>query len=348
MAIYKFELPITRTNPFTPTSLPLISELNKIGFHKYKNRWTKRFGKKLGRIIFDVGYHLFGFGGEGKALLHLPGKKVMVTFNSRHLHFGSIYLPAYRDNYEPEVSAILSVLLTGDKVFYDIGSNWGYFSFFAASKQKYFGPIYAFEPTPSTYTDLTVLVEQAGLVGRINCIPIALSDETGHGHLEVDNFSSGLNKLTSSVGMVNPNGKIKIPVMRIDALDKPSPDVMKIDAENHEFNVLNGGIITIKKYLPFIVIENWYAGEAVNTSMQPLQFLSDLGYILFYPMWRLDDRLVRFDNHVEADLVAAKSKNIIYTSFKPIERSNLPDQVNVCAIHASKLNTFLTLLASVK
>jgi len=348
MATYKFELPVTRTNPFTPKSLPLISELNKIGFHKYKNRWTKRFGKRLGRIIFDVGYHFFGLGGEGKALIHLPNNEVTVTFNSRHLHFGSIYLPAYQENYEPEVSAVLSVLLTGDKVFFDIGSNWGYFSFFAASKPAYRGPIYAFEPTPSTFNDLTDLVKQAGLVKRIDCVPVALSDESGHGYLEVDSFSSGLNKLTLSSDTEGFNEKIKIPIMPLDDFEKAAPDVLKIDAENHELNVLTGGTETLKKYSPFIIIENWYSSKTAETSLRPLQFLSSMDYILFYPIWQIDNQLVRFDNHADAKLASSCSKNILFSSFEAADRPKLPDQVNVFAVHASQIKTFLGSIPGLK
>jgi len=52
--------------------------------------------------------------------------------------------------------------------------------------------------------------------------------------LEVDNFSSGLNKLLPC----NEITGVKTPIIPIDELDEPIPDVLKIDAENHEHNIL--------------------------------------------------------------------------------------------------------------
>lgn len=346
MIQHQFELPVLPSNPFLPKSLPLISQLTKIGFHKYKNRWAKRFGKKMGRLIFDMGYHILGLGGEGQALMLLPENEVIITFNARHLHFGSIYLNTCRENYEPDVSSILSVLLKSDRVFFDIGSNWGYFSFLAASLPEYSGKIHAFEPTRTTYNDLTSLVEQAGLGTRIKCHPVALSSEKGHGYLEVDNFSSGLNKLLPCNEITGDNKGVKTPIIPIDELDGPIPDVLKIDAENHEHNILLGGMQTIEKNYPFIIIENWYKLQTADSSLQPLQLLSDMGYILFYPTLHLDGQMVRFDNYAEVKLASANTKKIIYSSFKTTERPNLPDQVNVFACHNSHLDTFLTTLIS--
>lgn len=51
-------------DPFVVERLPLISQLQLIGFHKYKNRWAKRFGKSLGRMIFDFAYYYLKLSGQ--------------------------------------------------------------------------------------------------------------------------------------------------------------------------------------------------------------------------------------------------------------------------------------------
>ena len=57
--------------------------------------------------------------------------------------------------------------LPEDGVFYDIGSNWGWFTMHVASRPGFRGKIHAFEPFASSYADLCDLVRQAGLAGVV-------------------------------------------------------------------------------------------------------------------------------------------------------------------------------------
>ncbi|NQW12560.1 MAG: FkbM family methyltransferase [Alphaproteobacteria bacterium] len=92
----------------------------------------------------------------------------------------------------------MEVFLTGDRVFYDIGSNWGYFSLYAATLPNYSGPIHAFEPIEETFCDLNNWVGQTGQVKRISCHKTALSDRDGTSHMGVVSSDSGLASLARS------------------------------------------------------------------------------------------------------------------------------------------------------
>jgi len=341
MALYQFTLPANQNNPFTPKNLPLICHLIKIGFHKYNNPWAKRIGKKIGRLIFDVGYHILGLAGNGKATIKLSKKSILINFDGRQMHYANIFMKHYRESYEPDVSGLLSVLLTDTRVFFDIGSNWGYFSFFAASLDGFSGPIHAFEPSSSTYGDLIQLVQQIGVSDRIECHQLALSNKTGEGYLYNDEFDSGLNSLSQSENPININLHTKTALREIDKLNRPFADVLKIDAENHEYQVLEGGTRLITEHRPFIILENWYSSDTEVSSLRPLQLLTDLNYTLFYPTWSLDDKLSNFDHKAYPKILGAKQKKIVYRSFQPDERSALVDQVNVFACPNNRLNKFL-------
>ncbi len=67
---------------------------------------------------------------------------------------------------------------------------------------------------------------------------IITEENTGHSHVDIDSL-----------------GKGTIPMHRLDDLNIPPLDYIKIDCEGYELNVLKGAEQTIKKHKPIIVIE---------------------------------------------------------------------------------------------
>ena len=69
---------------------------------------------------------------------------------------------------------------------------------------------------------------------------------------------------------VVPGGSI--PQMMIDDLDLPTLDFLQLDVEGFELNALIGGLDTIQKHWPVIMVETFGHGD------DPTVFLEDLGY----------------------------------------------------------------------
>lgn len=69
---------------------------------------------------------------------------------------------------------------------------------------------------------------------------------------------------------VVPGGDI--PQMTIDDLNLPTLDFLQLDVEGFELNALIGGLDTIQKYSPVIMVETFGHGD------DPTVFLEDLGY----------------------------------------------------------------------
>ena len=67
---------------------------------------------------------------------------------------------------------------------------------------------------------------------------IITEENTGHSHVDIDSL-----------------GKGTIPMHRLDDLNIPPLDYIKIDCEGYELNVLKGAEQTIKEHKPIIVIE---------------------------------------------------------------------------------------------
>lgn len=272
------------SNPFEVVDLPFVVTLLNIGYHKYRRRWTKRLFKRLGRLIFDVAYHWLKISGQGKFHYHRDGNVSELLFNGRNGQFGGIYHYPRDHIFEAPTAALQAVLLPSDGVFFDVGANWGCLSLQASALPGFRGQIHAFEPVPGTYEDLTHIVKQAGLEDMIHCNGIGLSDFTGSGTMVLPDggAQSGWATITDSP----QQGSFEVRLERLDDLNLPAPDLIKIDAEGHEINVLKGAESILRRHKPGVVFENWLETESVTTTIQPLMFFEELGYSLYFPAWR--------------------------------------------------------------
>jgi FkbM family methyltransferase len=205
------------------------------------------------------------------------GKENIIRFDARNLQFRALYFDPAVVNYEPEVGMLLDDFLPEDGVFFDIGSNWGYFSLFATSNRHHLN-IHAFEPMPDTFLDLKSCIEQANVSEFVTCHQLALSSSDGEAFIEIpDRLHSG--QATVSFG----RGTHCITTRRLDTMNLPKPDLIKMDVEEHEMDVLRGAEKTLRSARPFIVFENKPNESEPERALEPLFFLRELGYHLFAP-----------------------------------------------------------------
>ena len=140
--------PTDPAHPFYVEDLPLIGKLGKAAHHRFKKRWTKRFGKRPARLAYDFARNALNLGGQGTLCMTTSTGVIQAKFDARKPHFGNLYFNADPAGYEPDVSALLSALLKDQRVFFDIGANWGYFTLYASALPAFSGNIHAFEPAP--------------------------------------------------------------------------------------------------------------------------------------------------------------------------------------------------------
>lgn len=231
------------------------------------------------RIVHRALYYLSGsFGlpvGEGAIRLDVRGKPTTVRFDPLNRQFNVLYFDKYSTAYEPEVSASIVELLPNDGVFYDIGSNWGYFSLLVATNPHFTGQVHAFEPWPSSYRDIKSLVEQTGLGEFVNCHSIALGERDERVSMECGRHS-GL------AHVVKSGGSTAIEQRSLDSVDLAPPCLIKMDAEGAEISILLGAKRTLTKHKPMIVFEH-NAGPSCKEHLDVLVYLEGLGYELFVP-----------------------------------------------------------------
>ena len=138
------------------------------------------------------------------------------------------------------------------------GANCGLYTRVYAHKFK---NVYAFEPHWLNFYCLTRNCPEKH-VYKFNC---ALSNSSGVQSLyECDNTNMGMYKL------IEGESNLKVPKITIDSLNLDWCDLIQLDVEQHEAEVIEGALETIKKFKPVIIVETLYKPELIT----------DLGYKL--------------------------------------------------------------------
>ena len=331
-------VPFKHWCPFRVIKLPIIGTLYKLVYQRYTRRWTKRIFKKPIRWIFEFCYRVLRLSGSGHMILSLPNGEVGITFDARKAHFSTIYLSQYAMfGYEPDVAGVLNWLLYNKKnsTFYDIGANWGFFSFYAASLEFFAGQIHVFEPIHDTFSDIESIALQTGLDNRLVLHQVALSDTAGAtGMAAIDPLSSGVNRI------LNGATDFLVDAVTLDELNLPQPDVMKIDVEEHEFQMLQGAMHILTTCNPHIIFENWKHIDHIH-SLKPLRMLESIGYTLYQPCWYNGEWKIGF---LDSDLSARlnlSAQRLCLSRLRAEDRFLFKDHMNLVAIHNNRLQTLL-------
>jgi len=267
--------------PMTIERLAWLTRLYRCAFH-YQN--TTRRAELLLRLplqkLYRVCQRHWCFPQSGTFRYERLGQSMTICFDASNLQFHALYAGAYAHGYEQENAVLVDLLLPRGGNFYDIGSNWGYFTFYAASNHDRL-TIQAFEPFPSSYADLVSCIRQAGLADIVTCHNCALSDQDGEAFIRLpDQLHSGLAELTA-----DPNAT-RIIIRRLDSLRLAPPDLIKLDVEGHEIEVLRGGRETLQASWPFLIFENRRDYKMPGKTLAPLTFLTEMGYRLYIPALR--------------------------------------------------------------
>ena len=222
--------------------------------------------------------------------------------------------------YAPAVSAMLDWLAPRASTVYDIGANWGYFSVLVATNPAFDGTVFAFQITPDTRLGLERLIRNAGLDRWVKVQGFGLSSVAREVELVKHKHS-----ILNHVAPPGYRGRtVKADVRRLDDLELPPPDVVKIDVEDHEGDVIAGARRTFAASRPVVIFENRLRdGEAI---MAPIDALVELGYRLYVPSLRYLDPVVRTgDESIRVE--------ISLCSMKPQERPGLAAELDIVAVH---------------
>jgi len=335
-------------NPFYPQKIPFTLRLYDLAYRKRNKRIADLLLSLPLEKSFNLFYKLYNLlPNSDVGCFMLDGaERKKIFFNGKNIQFHSICGKQYENGYELETAHLIDLLVENEGVFYDIGSNWGYFSLYVASRPSFQGTVYAFEPVLSTYKDLVSLVTQANLGSKIKCYQVALSDRVGVGEMVFpDKVHSGWATLIENT---SPNAKNATKLTTIDKLDIPAPDVIKVDAEGSEEKIFIGAeaVLTAKK--PMLVFESWIYQNEVEKTLRVFDFLKKRGYRFFIPCFLETQsglRYVHFENANHLKNMKERSLALAIKSFDLEERLLLPNRINCLACHekeVEKLNVIFS------
>ena len=156
---------------------------------------------------------------------------------------------------------------------YDIGANVGLHTLFYSHVAD---RVVAFEPAPAAFARLS---DNIRLNNRTNIttMNVALSDRTATLDF-LDNGVGQTGTLITSATHAQGFRKIQVPAHRLDDLDLPAPDLLKIDCEGAEMQVLRGAEATLRKHRPKVHLE---VHPLLGVSEDEVRaFLTGVGYAI--------------------------------------------------------------------
>lgn len=189
--------------------------------------------------------------------------------------------------YELDLIQKFASYIENDFTILDIGAQSGCFSLLA----KFYPNTkwHSFEPDPVSFN---LLIDNLHLNSINNVITYnqALSDNVNTSILKVCNDHRGLNTLGKNLLRFSEqeSSDVSVQTNTIDSLFLDTKiDLIKIDTEGSEYDIIIGGMETIQKYKPKILLE--YYDENLRQCEKTLQDLNDLIERLNYEIvWQHD------------------------------------------------------------
>lgn len=156
-----------------------------------------------------------------------------------------IYIPETRVGIQNDETKDFILEKSRNSVFWDIGSNIGYFPLYVAQSAKY---VRAFEPEPDNYD----VIEKNLRMNRFSNVEphqMAISTEVGEAELfRSESEGSGIHSLANDERLSGDSYTVE--TQTIDNLVEiyEVPDFVKVDVEGAELKVLKGAQNSLKCY----------------------------------------------------------------------------------------------------
>ena len=153
--------------------------------------------------------------------------------------------------FEQKELDIFEGLIADASVFFDVGANIGIYSVIGCLKSRELKS-YAFEPVTENQELLRKNIAAHRLEERILVQPTAVSVHTGKATIHL--YHSGTHSLENDRG-TNTRDVDTVSLDEFTAVQRVTPDIMKIDVEGHEAKVIDGALKMLATDPPTVFIE---------------------------------------------------------------------------------------------
>lgn len=188
--------------------------------------------------------------------------------------------------YEPEIVDLILKNISKNSDALNIGANIGLFANLLANNISDDNFVLAVEPTKNAHQLLQNNILRNNNSKKIKTYKGIITDIKGEYFINTivgkEEYSS-VGKLVHQAVEKDTSKKEAVEGISMDDLVseyKVKPKLIVIDVEGAEFNVLQGGVETLKKYNPTIIseLDDKLLKTQNTTSTKVVQFLEDLGY----------------------------------------------------------------------
>ena len=163
--------------------------------------------------------------------------------------------------FEPDLTKLVITQLKPGDTFFDIGTHFGYYSLLASKLVGNNGRVHGFEPTMGTYEVVALNTETKNNI-KLNNIAAWSTEET----LTFTDYGVQWAAFNSLYGAKLPEAEVakmspfeyEIEAISIDKYIESTgarPNFIKIDAENAEYDILQGMQSTLANIRPIITME---------------------------------------------------------------------------------------------
>lgn len=242
--------------------------------------------------------------------LSFPIKARAKLFNNKYLYgkfpdpsFSYLYLYGFN---EPKITQMLLKYLKPGMVFMDIGAHVGYESMIAADLVQS-GEVYCFEPTPNTSR---LLMETMKDQHNVFCFNLAVGEtnktaeltDFGDSYSSCNTFKKG--RVPKNLIESKKYKKIRVKMISMDdfcELFNIKPNLIKIDAEDYEFEILQGMKRIITSFKPKLILEIGDNPDLkVSLTKKIIKYMENKGYIAYE--WE-GDKIVKHKTRKEYKLI---------------------------------------------
>lgn len=257
---------------------------------KNSSRVTKYSGPslpgKIGKLLktpgFYVPYALSRFGIYAKKSgIHLFwGKYIAMPVNDwESFMLDKFGFPGGSDS-EYRLAKYLINTLTSSDTFFDVGANYGFYTFLSA---ELCSSVHSFEPNEHIFRIISNNSKPPIVLNNI-----ALSNFSGTSVLHTSGNNSGISTISEATVATQRwrwwkySHEESVHVDTLDNYIKTSgvkPTVIKMDVEGAEKAVIEGGSDFLEHYSPIVILEVWSGDSGGKISMPAVNLMRKFGYI---------------------------------------------------------------------
>ncbi|MBV9673635.1 MAG: FkbM family methyltransferase [Verrucomicrobia bacterium] len=176
--------------------------------------------------------------------------------------------------WEPEISALLDLILKAGMTFVDVGAHIGLHTLHGARVVGLSGAVIAFEPTPTVFRLLQRSVNLNGIGAICRCLNLALSVSEGMAVFHVSAVC-GENSLYR-LGDEKEKSELQVRTASLDSVLQEAQriDVVKIDVEGAELDVLEGMKHILAKHRDILLIVEYGVVHLKRLGTKPVDWFS--------------------------------------------------------------------------